>query len=216
MLAAERLEVGRRVDVGDWHQVLGVDYLAEYLPAVFDLMDVGHVGQRATGAQVGQDDWHAPPAALGKSFGPIGQDVGGFGHEMDAAKHNGLAGLVFGRGRGQLIAVASQVRQRDYFVPLIVVSQDQQPRRHLSPHPLDALSEHVVGQRLIGRDPRQGILGRRRRRAIPVEGHRIPRGFQDFDRENSDRLSYRISPAGARDRRPRRVERPISRLRDAA
>ena len=53
--AAERLQAGGRVDVGDRHQVVGVDHLAQLLPAVFDLLDLGHVGHRAAGGQVGQD-----------------------------------------------------------------------------------------------------------------------------------------------------------------
>ena len=59
---------------------------AKLLPAVFDLLDLGHVGQRAAGGQVGQDHGHALAAALGQPLGPIGQDVGRLGHEVDAAE----------------------------------------------------------------------------------------------------------------------------------
>ena len=115
---------------------------AELPPAVFDLPDVGHVGQRAAGGQVGQNHRHPPPAALGKPLGPIGQDVGRFGHEVDAAEGDGPALFVFGRQIGQLVAVAAQIGQGDHVVLLIMVAEDQQPRAHFTPHPLDALGEH--------------------------------------------------------------------------
>ena len=147
--AAKRLQAGRRIDVGDRHQVVGVDHLGQLPPAVFDLRDVGHVGQRAAGGQVGQDHRHAPPAALGKPLGPIGQNVGRFGHEVDAAEGDGPALLVLGRQFGQLVAVAAEVGQRDHVVLLIMMAENQQPRAHFAPHPLDALGEHVVLQRFV-------------------------------------------------------------------
>ena len=95
--AAKRLQAGRRVDVGDRRQVVGVDHLAELLPAVFDLFDLGHVGQRAAGGHVGQDHRDALAAALGQPLGPIGQDVGRFGHEVDAAEGDRPALFVLAR-----------------------------------------------------------------------------------------------------------------------
>jgi hypothetical protein len=77
MFAAEGLEVGRRVDVGHRrHRLLGVEHFAEFAPAAFDLGEVGHVGHRAAGREVGQD---------GDLFG-LRHDVGDFGHEMHAAE----------------------------------------------------------------------------------------------------------------------------------
>ena len=69
---------------------------------------------------------------------------------MDAAEGDRPALLVAGGQLGQLVAVAAEVRQGDHFVLLIVVAEDQQPRAHFRPHPLDALHERVVFQRLVG------------------------------------------------------------------
>ncbi len=119
-------------------------------PAVFDLGDVGHVGQRAAGGQVGQNHRHAPPAAFGQPLGPIGQDVGRFGHEVDAAEGDGLACFIPGGHVGQLVAVAAEVGLVDHGVLLIVMSENQQPRTHVTPHPLDARDQLVVVQRFVG------------------------------------------------------------------
>ena len=48
----------------------------DLLPRFLDLVDVGHVGHRATGVQVGEDH----PLVV------AGEHVGGFGHEVDAAE----------------------------------------------------------------------------------------------------------------------------------
>ena len=150
MLSAKRLQVGGRVDVGDRHQVGRVDHFAELVPAVLNLLDGGHIGQRAAGGLIGQDHCHPPPVAAGDLLGPVGQDVGGLGHEMDAAKGDRPALLVLGGQLGQLVTVAAEVRQSDDLVLLVVVAQDQEPRAHLRPHPLDAHGEDRVFQRLIG------------------------------------------------------------------
>ena len=80
--AAEGLEVGRRVDVGDRHQVVGVDDLAEVLPGGLDRFQVGHVGHAASGGQVGQIDRDLIAR----------EDVGRLGHEVDAAEDDRAAG----------------------------------------------------------------------------------------------------------------------------
>ena len=56
------------------------------LPAVGDGVEVGHVGHGAAGGEVGEDD-----GLVG-----TGEDVGGFGHEVDAAEDDG-----FGVGAGE-------------------------------------------------------------------------------------------------------------------
>ena len=77
-----------------------VDHAGQLLPAVFDLLDLRHVGHRAAGGQVGQDHRDPLAAAIGQLFRAIGQDVGRLGHEMDAAEGDIAALLVGGRQRG--------------------------------------------------------------------------------------------------------------------
>ena len=59
---------------------------AERLPRLLDLVDVGHVGHRAAGVEVGED--HLLVVA--------GEDVGRLGHEVHAAEDDvlGLGSLL--------------------------------------------------------------------------------------------------------------------------
>ncbi len=50
MPSAKRFQTGRRVDVSDWRDIGRVEQLAQFVPAVFDLVDGGHVGHRAAGS----------------------------------------------------------------------------------------------------------------------------------------------------------------------
>jgi hypothetical protein len=114
VLAAEGLEVGRRVDVGDRRDLLfGVQHLVQFAPAALDLGQVGHVGHRAAGGEVGQDG----------DLVRRGHDVGDFGHEMHAAEDD-----VFGVGlRGEareLQRVAGQVGVLVDVGALVVVAED--------------------------------------------------------------------------------------------
>jgi hypothetical protein len=59
------------------------EHFGQFAPAALDLGQVGHVGHRAAGGEVGQD---------GHLVGR-GHDVRHFGHEMHAAEHD-----VFGVG----------------------------------------------------------------------------------------------------------------------
>ncbi len=54
--ADERLEGGGRVHVGDRHDPVDVGDVGEGVPRLLDLVDVGHVGHRAPGVEVGEDD----------------------------------------------------------------------------------------------------------------------------------------------------------------
>ena len=53
--ADEGLEGGRRVHVGDRHHGVDVGHLGELLPGLLHRLEVGHVGHRAAGVEVGQD-----------------------------------------------------------------------------------------------------------------------------------------------------------------
>ena len=147
--AAKGLEAGRRVHVGDRHDVGDVEHFGQLLPAVLDLFDGGHVGHRTAGLHVGQDDRHPLAAAAHDLLGTIGQDVGRFGHEVYAAEGNRPA-LFFGRGQGgQLIAVAAEVGQGDHLVLLVMVPQDQEPPAHAGADLADPFAEDIAGQFLI-------------------------------------------------------------------
>ena len=149
MPAAEGLQAGRRVHVGDRHHLRHVDHFGQLLPAVFDLLDGGHVGHRAARLQVGQDDRHALAAAALDLLGAIGEDVGRFGHEVYAAEGDRPA-FFFGRGQGaELIAVAAEVGQGDHFVLLVMMPQDQEPPAHGGADLLDPLREQIAGQFLV-------------------------------------------------------------------
>ena len=102
---------------------------AERLPGLLHLVDVGHVGHRAAGVEVGQDH-----LLVGSS-----EDVGGLGHEVHAAEDD-VVGLrtLLGEHR-QAVAVATGVGPADDLVALVVMSED----------------EHTLAERGFGgRDPR--------------------------------------------------------------
>ena len=123
-LAAERLERGGRVHVGDRDDRrrvrppaapsasarAGVQQGAPRL--------VGHVGHRAAGGEVGQDH----PLVIG------GEDVGALRHEVHAAEDDVVGVAAAGRLLGELEGVAAEVGPADDLVALVVVAEDDQPR----------------------------------------------------------------------------------------
>ncbi len=74
----EGLQRRGRVHVGHRHHPAEIGHLAEDLPGFLDGVDVGHVRHRTAGVQVGKDH-----LLIG-----TGEDVGGFGHEVDTAEHD--------------------------------------------------------------------------------------------------------------------------------
>src|SRR5262249_13216109 len=119
--AAKGLQAGGGVDVGDGGDVGSIDHFPQFFPAAFDLIDGGHSGHGAAGSHVGQHDRNALAAALGKFFGPVGDNVGRFGHEVDTAKGNVAAVAAVGGHATELVAVALQIGQGDHFVLLVVM-----------------------------------------------------------------------------------------------
>ena len=114
--AAERLQLGRRVDVGHRHQIVGVDDLAEVGPGGLDGVEVGHVGHAATRA----------PGRAGKPGPRRARGIGRLRHEMDAAEDDRPAGLA-GRGKlAELETVAAKVGELDHVVLLVMMAQDQE------------------------------------------------------------------------------------------
>ncbi len=77
------------------------------------------------------------PSRCGQPGRLIGQDVGRFGHEVDAAKGDRPAVAAFGRHLAELVTVAPQVGHGDHFVLLVVMAQDQQPRAQIGAHRVD-------------------------------------------------------------------------------
>ena len=89
----------------------------DLVPRLFDLVDVGHVGHRAAGVEVGEDH----PLVVG------GEHVGRLGHEVHAAEHD-VGRLVVVRGEpGELERVADRVGPADHLVALVVVAEDEEP-----------------------------------------------------------------------------------------
>src|SRR5215831_6552948 len=98
MLAGEGLDGGSGVHVGDWNDLGRVENAAELPPAGFHLPNVGHIRHRTTGAQIRKN--HNLPIAA--------QDIGAFGHEVNATKYDVLA-LAFGGLLRKLEGIAAEV-----------------------------------------------------------------------------------------------------------
>ena len=116
-LAHERLEAGGAVHVRDWDDArAGAEGGGHLVPGRVDIAGIGHVGHGAAGGHVGEDD------------GDVGrrEDVGGFGHEVDAAEEDELDALLAGGVLGELEAVAGEVGVLDHFVALVVVAEDDE------------------------------------------------------------------------------------------
>ena len=124
--AHERLQCGRGVHVGDRDDPLDVGDSGDRLPRLLDRVDVGHVGHRAAGVEVGED--HLLVVA--------GEDVGRFGHEVDAAEHDVLGRRrcrrPCGTGRSES---PRHVGPAHHLVALVVVAEDHQTRRRAWPWP---------------------------------------------------------------------------------
>ena len=123
-------------------------------------------------------------AASGQPLGPIRQNIGRFGHEVDAAKRDRAAIGASSRHLAQLIAVALQVRERDHFVLLVMMPQDQQPRTPFCPNRRDAGLQLVVRERLVRLEFESGV-GRSQR------GHELRRIFQRAELASDPKLAVR-------------------------
>ena len=142
VLTAEALERRRRVHVGhgdDGNAAVGIGLGAverlELLPALLHRVDVGHVGHRAAGGEVRQDDGLLGP----------GEQVGGLGHEVHAAEDDRLGVGLRLRRVGELERVAHEVGVGDDLVALVEVPEDD-----------DAVAEGLLrctdaGVELVGR-----------------------------------------------------------------
>ena len=97
--------------------------------------DFRHVGHGAAGVEIGQDDLLAVAA----------EDVGAFGHEVDAAEDD-VASLRFRRRLGELVGVAGEICEAHDFVALVVVAKNDVVAPNSRAGGRDAVVHGVVGQ----------------------------------------------------------------------
>ena len=81
MLAAERLQIGCGIDIGDRrHMLVGIEHRGNLAPDTLNLGEARHIGHRTARTHVGQ---------YCRLLG-TGQNIGYFGHEMHAAEYDVL------------------------------------------------------------------------------------------------------------------------------
>ena len=114
-LADERLNRRRRIDVGHRHDA-GDAHLLQLFPARLELLRLDHVGHRAAGGQVRQDDL----------LMRRGQDVRAFRHEVHAAEHDVVGVRPLRHLTGKTERVAGVVGELDHFVALIVMTENDE------------------------------------------------------------------------------------------
>ena len=143
--AAERLDVGRGVHVGDRHDDVGDAGVGQRVPGVLDLGEPAMSAIEQPAARSGRID-----LLLRR-----GEDVGRLGHEVHAAEDDVLRLRPRGRVAGELERVAGDVGELDDLVALVVVPEH----------------EHLLAERLLGRGAR-APPGRGRRRPAGRRGTR--------------------------------------------
>jgi hypothetical protein len=118
VFADEAFEAGGAVHIGDGHDraARALERFLDRVPGGVDIVGVGHVGHRAAGGHVREDD----PHVLRR------QDVGGFGHEVDAAEDDVFGALLGGGVLRELEAVPGEVGVLDDLFALIVVAEDDE------------------------------------------------------------------------------------------
>ena len=115
-LAAERLQLGGRVHVGDRHE--RDTEPVEGLSRVEHVVGPRHVRHGASGVHVGEDH---------RLVG-LAEDVRALRHEVDAAEDDPSRVLPLGAETGELVRVPGDVGVLDDVVPLVVVPQDDERR----------------------------------------------------------------------------------------
>lgn len=75
--SAEGFQVGGGIDVGHRRDLLvGIEHFGQLAPGALDIGEIGHVGHRATGGEIGQN----------RNLVGACQDIRHLGHEMHAAE----------------------------------------------------------------------------------------------------------------------------------
>ena len=136
MFAAEGLQIGRGIDIGDRGDVLvRVEDGGQFAPGAFDLGQIRHVGHGTAGGQIGED---------GNLF-RAGHDVGHLGHEMHAAEDDEF-GIGLRGQAGQLERISGQVGVLEHVGALVVMAQNHHPPAELGLGGADALVGILVGE----------------------------------------------------------------------
>jgi hypothetical protein len=146
MLPHKGLDRRRRIHVSDRHDHLIRAGLLELGPAFKRLVEVRHVGHRATRPQVGQNHAHVL----------VGEDVRRLRHKVHAAEYDVLDALLLGRLARQLERIAREIGEIDHRVLLVVMPQDYQLVAQVLLGRLDAQAQLGVGKFSVYR--REGLL----------------------------------------------------------
>jgi len=120
MLSGKGFDGRGRVHICDRDDFARIEERRELAPAGFHLADVGHVGHRAAGVQVGKNDGLVLAA----------ENVRAFGHEVDAAEDD-VAALSLRSLEGELEGVTAEISELDDFIALVVMPKitTSRPRR---------------------------------------------------------------------------------------
>ena len=150
----------------------------DLVPGGVDVVGVGHVGHRAAGGHVRQH--HAD--VLGR------EDVGRFGHEVDAAEEIVLGLCLLGGVLAELEAVAGEVGELDDLVALVVVAEDDEPLAEDGASGADAavrlVGAHLevgAGNVLLPADEGRLLDERDRDEGIGGTGVRVAETGEQFD-----------------------------------
>ena len=108
---AEGLQVGCGIHVSHRDDVACADKTIEILPGILNAFTVRHIGHGATSGEVRENDFNIW----------IGQDIGRFGHEVNAAKDDILAAFDACSFLGKFETIAGEISELNHVVGLIMV-----------------------------------------------------------------------------------------------
>ena len=139
VLTTKSFQIGRRVDVGDWSDAfVRVEDRIQLTPGALYLLEIRHVGHRATSRQIRQD---------GDLFRPR-NNVGHFSHEVHATKNN-IFGFGIGRLARQFQRVTREISVFEYFIALVVMAENDDSITEYLPRALDTHFTILIVQRRI-------------------------------------------------------------------
>src|SRR6267378_2568653 len=133
ILAGKGLDGRGRVHVGDGDDFPRIDERRELAPASFHLADVGHIGHRATGVEVGKNDGLVLAA----------ENVRAFGHEVHATE-NDIAAFGLRSLEGEFEGVTAKIGELDDFVALVMMAQNHDIAVKTGFRSGDAIVEGIV------------------------------------------------------------------------
>src|SRR5882757_273297 len=171
MLSGKGFDGRGRVHICDRDDFARIEERRELAPAGFHLADVGHVGHRAAGVQVGKNDGLVLAAENDRAFG----------HEVDAAEDD-VAALSLRSLEGELEGVTAEISELDDFIALVVMAQNHYVTAQAGLRGSDAVIKSVVRHKEVGVEvaPHSGFDFRRAdggRLACTDEGAAIRDGY---------------------------------------